>query len=415
MNQPDYSIHYLPTIHWPYAEAATRRSQTPRVLELVVSADPSTCPAGNGPEGFITVLLGICNILGGVEALLPTIYMDPESGRVNNRYRIAFWNPECAERWGGLWPGPIRMDLVHPERPLYVNGTLCGMVRWSNKPCEKVSPQLERAMALTPDLGRCWYPLAAGKNQYMDLSDNSPLRTLIVRYYDELMTQLGTNEFYYPQPRFKQDAHGRHYVECASLYASNHLLLYCTGDHISGMGGYVFRTSSQDREEIGHFRAAGGHFTQAGWEDGGNDWMRPNPWVGLMEGAQQYPSVILLDAILASRNRQLQAFTSTPWERTSIQEPRAEGCTENPQCAAYRRSGACRHFRHPYASTNIGAPIFVRPPPLAPPPQPAPPRLPMAPAPGPGQGEIPRGDRCPTRCPAFTRTGYCTHFSDDEY
>ena len=199
-------------------EAARRRSQAPRVLELVVSADPSVRPAGNGLGGFITVLLGICNVLGGVEALLPTIFVDPESGRARNEYRIAFWDPGRAVHWAGPWPGPIGRGLVHPERPLNINGILCGMIRWSGNPCEKVSSQLERAMTLTPGLDRCWYPLAAETNHYMDLSDNSHLRHLIVRYFDELMTQLGTNEFYYPGPRFKQDAYGRHYVECASLY-----------------------------------------------------------------------------------------------------------------------------------------------------------------------------------------------------
>ena len=165
------------------------------------------------------------------------------------------------------------------------------------------------------------------------------------------------------------------------------------------MGSYIPRTLSQNSEEMGQFRAAGGHFTQAGWETGGNDWTTPNPWVGLMDGAQQYPSVILADAIRACY--QLHGVTS------STPQPLAGGCTENPQCTVFRRSGGCQHlnFRHP----SINA-LTARPPP-------SPTRLPIAiePTPVPIQGEMPHADQCPTRvrCPAFMRTGYCTHFSDE--
>lgn len=303
---------------------AAHLSRLPRVLEFEDNFGDRSVYRG-GFDGIFTVIIGICNQIGGVEAILPTSHRDPDTQEMVNRYRIAFWQPATAARLAGPYPGQVGRNL-HPLRPLRVGDRLVGLVRWASDPYHPVSHKLMSFMTFVlPQLKRSWYPRAAGTNTYMNLDEDSSLRAVISRYYREVLTDIRSNSYYHPDPRFRQDPQGRHFVEFSDLYGSMEVLKKCiSNSDESGVGGYEWRTIRQYVSEWNQMRSAGGDLTYVGH---GRTGPRPsfdaNPWAAFM------------DHSVSGSARQTQR----------LREGSRRGCTQEPTCAAYRRSGFCTHFR----------------------------------------------------------------------
>lgn len=301
---------------------AARLGGQPRVLEFEDNFGDRSVYAG-GFEGIFTVIIGICNQLGGVEAILPTTCLDSETQEIVNKYRIAFWQPDVAARLVGPYPGQLTGNL-HPLRPLRVGDRLVGVVRWASDPYHPVPHSLMSFMAsVLPQLKRSWYPRHMGTNTYMNLDEHSRLRAIITRYYNEVLIEIRSSLFYHPGPRFRQDPQGRHFVEFSDLYGSMEVLKKCILNSVdSGVGGYKWRTTSQYVNEWNQMRSAGGDLTYVGH---GRIGPRPrvdgNPWAALMDHSVPPQGFRAVSRLCVRR------------------------CTQEPACPAYRNSGFCTHFR----------------------------------------------------------------------
>lgn len=253
-------------------QSAVSRNHLPRVLEFSFKCQNQHL---RSLEDIFTTILTYCDELGGVEALLPTLTTDPTTNETLNKYRIVFLKPAHAER---LVSRPYHSTFVqnpqqNPPVPLRLNGHLVGTLRWSTDAFHTTPVDLEFALETIPGLKRSWYPVAipepgSSEVKYLDLSEQSPLRGLILTWYGRLLETKypapHNNSFYHPLPRFKQDKNGNHYVVFADLAASNEVLKMFQ-EVVEGKGTFRWRTNRQCSEEVQMTPAGGVSFTQSMW------------------------------------------------------------------------------------------------------------------------------------------------------